>query len=143
MAGQKFWAHGTTVTIDGVDIGGLSSIGVPEETRGDVETTDNKSGGDREFLPGLRDGGTVTFEGRKIPGDLGQDRCRTNYQADAEVVEVIITLPAAATNDSTTATITFDVYVNGFGGDLPQDADEPGQWSVTMKITSKVTEAVA
>lgn len=143
MAGQAFLPHGTTVTFDGDDIGGLNSIGLPDESRGDVEVTDNDSGGSREYLPGLREPGTIALEGRIIPGDVGQDRLRTNKDTEDQPKEVVITLPASATDDSTVVTYTFDAYVSALGGDLPQDSDDPGQFTATLKVTGAVTVAVA
>jgi len=44
---SKYLPHGTTVTIGSVAIGGLISVGVPDRSRGEAETTDTGDGGDR------------------------------------------------------------------------------------------------
>lgn len=142
MAG--FWAHGTTVTVDSVAIGGLTGISLPEEARGVVETTDHDSSGDREFVAGLRDGGTITLEGRLLPEDTGQTSLRTQYATnDGSVAEIVITLPDRATATSVIATYTFDGFVTALGGSLPGDSDEPGSFSATLKVSGSVTAAVA
>ena len=142
MAGQIFVPNGTTLTFDSSDVGGLVSISLPSETKGDVETTTNDSALQRTYIPGLRDGGTVTITCRLIPGDTGQAKLRTNYAAN-EVVGAVITLPDAATTDSTVTTYTFDCYVNALGGDLPQDADDTATLTATLKVAGAVTEATA
>lgn len=143
MAGQIFVPHGTTLTFDSSDVGGLMSISLPSEVKGDVETTTNDSAFQRTYIPGLRDGGTVTVNCRLIPGDAGQAKLRTNYEANAEVVSAVITLPDQATTDSTVTTYTFDCYVNALGGDLPQDADDTAMFTATLKVAGAVTEATA
>lgn len=142
MAGQIFVPNGTTLTFDSQDVGGLVTISLPSETRGDVETTTNDSNFQRTYIGGLRDGGTVTFTCRLIPEDAGQAALRTNYGSN-ENVAVIITLPAQAHSDSDVTTYTFDAYVNALGGDLPQDADETATLTCTLKVAGAVTEATA
>lgn len=142
MAGQIFVPNGTTLTFDSQDVGGLVTIALPSETRGDVETTTNDSNFQRTYIPGLRDGGTISITCRLIPGDAGQAALRTNFGSN-EVVSGIITLPDAATTDSTVTTYTFDCYVNALGGDLPQDADDTAMLTATLKVAGAVTEATA
>lgn len=134
----KFRAHGCSVSIGGTDIGGLVTIGLPDRSKGDVEVTDGDSAGDREYLPGLREGGTVTLEYRLDPEDAGQTALETNYAGEADA-EIVITLPSDAAATSP-VTYTFDGYVNALGGDLPQDADEPGMGTASIKVAGAVTK---
>lgn len=137
---SKFAAHGASVSIAGTDIGGMVAIGLPDETRGEVETTDHNSGGDREFLPGLRDGGSISLEGHLDPEDAGQVALRTNYDATGTAA-IVITLPATAA--ATEVTYSFDAFVTAMGGDLPGDSDETGSLIATLKVSGAVTVAIA
>lgn len=143
MAGQKFIAHGASVTFASSDIGGLVSFGAPERTKGEAESTDNDSGGDREYIPGLREGGSVTFEYRFIDGDAGQDALETNYDADNAKEECVITLPSSATDGSTVVTWTFDCFVTALSVELPQTEDETVTGTATVKVDGGVTKATA
>ncbi len=140
MAGERFWAHGTTVTFDSFPVKGMVSIQGPEETNDQVEITDSDSGGDEELIPGLRRGGTVTLECRMIPGDSGQVALKESRQTQS-VAEVVITLPASATDDSDVATITFDAFVTGVNRNLPLVDNTAAGISFTLKVTGAVTEA--
>lgn len=134
MAG--FWAHGTTVSIATAAIGGLDSIQLPEQSRGDLDFTDHGSAGTMEFVPGLRDGGTLTVSGKYIPTDAGQVACRTNYAAAGTVAAIVITFPTTPVS-----TVTFDGYVNGMGGDAPYD--NKATFSASFKVAGAVTHATA
>jgi hypothetical protein len=142
MAGQKFWAHGTTVTFDSVQLEGIVSIELPDETTGEVTTTDGDSGGAAEFLPGIRDQGSVTIEMRRVPGATGQASLRTARENET-VAEMVITAPAKATTDSLVYTIVFDCYVSALGGALALVDEEAAAFSSTFRVTGDVTETVA
>lgn len=139
----KFFAHGTTVEFNSVEIGGIQTISLPSQTKGEVETTAHDSNNVREFIAGLRDSGTVTLEMRQDPDDAGQDELRSNYDASGNtLVTVVITLPSSATA-SGTATYTFDAYVQELGGDLPGDTEEAASLTATLRVSGAVTKAVA
>lgn len=135
---SKFIAHGTTVSIGGTDIGGLTSLSVPDRQKGEAESTDSSSAGDREFLPGLRDGGTVEIEYRKNVEDAGQQALETNYEADDSIEEVVITLPGTAASTSP-VTYTFDAFVTNISADLALESDETAMETATLKVTGGVT----
>lgn len=141
----KGWIpHGTTVTFASTAIGGLRSISLPDQTRGDVQTTDTNSGGTHTYAPGIREGGTITLVCLHDPEDAGQLALEANYAADGETGEVVITLPDNATASSPVTTYTFDGYVNAIGGDeYDLTADEPGLISYTIKVAGAVTKATA
>lgn len=144
MAGQKHLPHGTDVTFASAVIGGLVNVSLPESVRGEAEATDHDSGFDREWLPGLRDNGTVTLTMRRISDDAGQSALLTNAQADRVLEECVITLPTAATDDSTSTTFTFDCFVVSVDGDdYDATADEVATRSAELRVTGGVTEATA
>lgn len=135
-----FFAHGTAITVGGTAVAGLTAISLPDESKDDVETTSHDSDGDRSYLPGLRDGGTVTLEGNLLPEDAGQDALRTNYDADdGTTAAFVITLASSAA--TTAVTYSFTGYVNALGGDTP--FDDKGSFTASIKVTGTVTKAVA
>lgn len=141
MAGQRFSAHGATITVDSVNVEGLVSITLPDETVGEAEITASDSGGSREFLAGLSDNGELGLEMRYIPGATGQANLRT-LKAARTTVEIVITLPDSATDDSAVGTLTFDGYVNGIGGSLPVAEDEAAMMTASIRVSGDITEAV-
>lgn len=144
MAGQKSLPHGTTVTFASASIGGLEDVSLPDRSKGSVETTDHDSGFDRTYLPGLRDNGQVTVTCQRVDGDAGQQALEDNFEADRTTEEMVITLPAEATDDSTVATFTFDGFVLSIDGDnLPAGQDEPAMFTAVVKVTGAVTHATA
>ncbi len=140
---SKFFAHGTALSIGGSAIGSLVSIDMPERTKGDIEITDAESAGDREYIPGLREGDSITFECRREDQDVGQIALRTNYEADGTTAAIVLTLPASATSGATTITYSFTGYVNSLGGSLPQVDDDAASLTASIKVTGAVTFADA
>lgn len=138
----KFNAHGTTLEIGSVAIGGLESMGLPDQSKGEAETTDSDSAFDREFVPGLRDNGNLQVNCRLMVEDPGQDAVRANFDADAQIDTFTITLPSAAASGGT-ATYTFSGYISSLGGDLPMAADEAAMFTFSIRVTGAVTKAVA
>jgi len=61
---------GTGETFD--DIAEVLDIDGPNQTRDSIEVTSHDSGGWREFIGGLRDGGEVSFSVNLIPGESTQ-----------------------------------------------------------------------
>jgi len=142
MAGQKYSPHGTGVSVDSVDIEGITNISVGGGDVGEAETTDSDSNRVREYVAGLADSGEVTIEMRHVPGAIGQANLRT-LKASGAIVEAVITLPPAATDDSEIATLTFDCYVRSFDWELPTAEDAAGSATVVLRVTGAITEAVA
>lgn len=70
----RYLAHGAQVLIGSIPIGGLTSIGIPDRTRGEAEVTDSDSNFNKEFIGGMRDPGHVKLTFRHDPEDAGQDR---------------------------------------------------------------------
>lgn len=142
MAGQKYSAHGLTITVDSVTITGLVNVTIGGGGTGEAETTDSDSGGVREFVRGLSDSGQLSLEMRHIPGDSGQANLRTLKSAGT-TVEVEITLPTSATTDSAVGTLTFDGFVQNFDYDLPTAEDQAAMVTANIRISGDITEAVA
>lgn len=141
---SKYLPHGTTVSIGGQDIGGLIAVGPPERSRGEAETTDTGSGGDREWFPALREGGSFEMTFRHNPDDAGQQQLDTNYGKDGAnaIVEFIITLPSGATSGSGGQTYTFDGFVTAPPqGELGLVDDEVAEQTATVKVDGAVTIA--
>ena len=141
MPGIKYSPHGTTVSVDSVDVDGLTNISIGDGGVGEAETTDSDSQGVREFVAGLSDSGELTLEMRHIPGSTGQANLRT-LKASRTVVEVVVTLPDSATDNSDVGTITFDAYVRTFTYELPTAEDAAGSCTSTLRVTGAKTEAV-
>jgi|SRR5687768_10306050 len=127
-------AHGSSVLFASVLVGGLTTIGIPDESKDLMEVTSHDSGGDREYVPGLRDGGTVELTARLVPEDPGQQALWANYDADNVVEEVVIS--AAPDADSNIRTWTFNAFVTSTGGALPFDG--PGEVTFSLKIDGPV-----
>lgn len=139
----KFLPHGTTFSFNGQLVGGLIGVGFPSASKGEAETTDTDSGGDREFIAGLRDHGEVSVVVRYDPEDAGQIELEDNFDAAGlTTAQCIITLPAPATAGATTVTYTFDGWVNSSReGDLDLVADESAEVSFGVRVTGGVTKA--
>lgn len=141
---SKYLPHGTQVSIGGQAIGGLIAVGPPERSRGEAETTDTDSGGDREWFPALREGGSIELTFRHDPDDAGQQQLDTNYAASgaAAIEEIIITLPTSATSASGSQTYTFDGFVTAPPqGELGLVEDEVAEQTATIKVDGAVTIA--
>lgn len=140
---SKYLPLGTAVTIGSVDIGALMSVNLPDQTRGEAETTDTDSTA-RTFIAGLRDSGSINLTMRHDPDDAGQDALYTNYNATgaAAIEEIVITLPDTATSGSTVKTYTFDGFVSAApSGDLAMTDDATAEVTATIRIAGPVTIA--
>lgn len=140
----KYLPHGTQFSIGGQNVGGMIAVGIPERTRGEAEITDTDSGGDREWFPAIREGGSVELTFRHDPDDQGQLDLESNYDADGEnaVEEMIVTLPSDATSASGGRTYTFDGFVTSPPqGELGLVEDEVAEQTATVKVDGPVTIA--
>lgn len=135
----KYLPHGTIFSINAKAVGGLISVGIPDRTRGDAETTDSTASFNRTFLPGLRDGGSVSLTFRHDPADVGQLELETNYNTDGSgaLKTCVITLPAPGTR-----TYTFTGFVSEPPkGDIGLVDDDVAQQQATVRITGSVAIA--
>ena len=139
---SKYLPHGAQFTFGSIAIGGLITIGFPDATKEEAESTDTDSGGQREFIPGLRDFGSIELTVRHDPEDAGQDALLDNFLAVKDIEECVITLPPGATAGSVTVTYTFDGWVMaGPTGDLNLAESETAQVSFTVRCTGAVVKA--
>jgi hypothetical protein len=135
------FAHGSTFKIGATLVGKLNSISLPDRSRDESENTSHDSGGDRTYEPGLRDGGSVTLEGRLAPGDAGVLAIESNYSGDAAET-CVIELPDIITPSTGNGTrYSFSGFVTAINGDLP--FDDQGSFSVTLKVSGAVTITAA
>jgi hypothetical protein len=135
MAG--FFAHGTTVTVDSIPIGGLLDVPIPERDREEVETTAHDSDFNREYVPGLIDNGTYELPMRLIPDDPGQDRLRDAVGNPDDIFEVVVTTPER--EGMPQVFWTFMAWCKTFGGELPWENTAASR-NVVLRITGAVTE---
>ena len=135
-----FFAHGATMIFGGYAVGGLLDIPLPEEDREEVETTGQDSEFQREYVPGLKDNGTLDITMRMRPGDPGQEAMRANSQLDSEIVEVQIQLPNHVTGlGFPVLRWTFDAFVQTTGGTLFWE-NTAAERTVTLRVSGGVTE---
>jgi len=127
-------SFGVAVTIDSTAIGGLVSADI---TGGDVSfidtTTHESADGYREFVGGLKDGGTLELSGKYEIADAGQVKLRN------PAVQGLVKAAELTFSDGSTA--TFDVVVGVPSHTNPLDEDV--QWSCSCKITGNITFAAA
>lgn len=122
--------YGTTVSIGGTLIGEMMSISGPNVTADAIDvTTMSSTGGYREFIQGLKDGGELSIELKKHPGDAGQAAVYTSLNAGTADT-IILTFPT-----SMATTWTFTGITTGFEDDIPLD-DGIGM-SITFKVSGK------
>lgn len=140
----KYLPHGTAVEFDSVDVGNLLGVVPPQRSRGSAETTDADSGGVREYIAGLREGGEVTIRVRKNPDDAGQAALLANLDAapGSASAACVITTPSAS-SPSHVHSWSFDAHVIAINpGDHAQDADEVATEDYVLKVESDPTEAI-
>jgi hypothetical protein len=130
----KFWAHGTEMMVDSTPIGGMTALSLPQQSREQVELTAHDSEGWREFVDGLRDGGTVSVTCRFDPEDAGQAALLANFNTRNTMMACVVTLPDDA--GSGDFSISFDAFVLDTGGSLP--FDQAGEATFTLKIDGLV-----
>lgn len=125
-----FTGVGTVLKSGTTPIADIISIGGPGMSRDTVDvTTLGSTGGYREFITGLRDGGTLTFE--LLFSKAGYNAMKTDFESD-EPVTYTIELP-----DSDNTIIGFDGLVTDFPVTIP--LDDKVTMSVTVKITGNIS----
>lgn len=140
----KFLPMGTTFSINSKQVGGLITVGLPQQQRGTAETTDSASNFDRSFLPGIRDAGTVQLTMRYDPDDVGQLELQRNYSLNGSgaVVSCVITLPSTATPNSGGETWTFTAFVTEPPrGDMALTDDKVVEVTATLKLSGTIVIA--
>lgn len=138
----KFAAQGTSLTFNSIDIANIRNISGPDASKEEVDVTDHDSTA-REFIPGLKDYGTLTLECNYNPNDPGQQALRANFEGTSQTgVECVLTPPAAASS-SGTLTLTFNAFVQTMPTEFPGTDVAPATRTFTLRLTGAVTEAIA
>jgi predicted secreted protein len=131
----KIKSFGVTVTVATNAIGGLKSVEIPETEVTDIDvTTHDSAGGFRQFVGGLKDGGTVTLAGAYDIANAGQTYLRTAANQGAAPVAVVVTF-----SDGSKA--TFNAVVKGYGVSNPLDEDVT--FNSSLKVSGAITFAAA
>ena len=122
---------GTNPTTPSFDaIGEVFDVNPPNQQTDEVEVTHyGSTGGYREFIPGLKDGGEVSFQINWIPADP-TDIILRDLHSNGETRIHRITFP----ND---AKIEFPGWVKGFERGTPLDDRMTG--TVTVRVTGPST----
>lgn len=116
-------------------IPGCQSFTGPGKTRDTVDVTSHSStGGYREFIGGLRDGGEISCDINWLFGDPAQDALDDAFAADARTNFQMYFPMAAADNRLSFAAFVTDLSWNG-----PIDAQVTR--SLTLKVTGPITVA--
>jgi predicted secreted protein len=128
MAGIK--SFGATVKVNTILVGGLTDItpGGVDVTNIDV-TAHDSSGGWREFVGGLTDGGTLELTGNYDQDNVGQVELRDER---GEVAAIIVTFSDGSTS-------TFSAVVGGFN--LSNPLDDKIEFSCSLKVTGAIVIA--
>lgn len=121
-------------------VSGATKIGFPAPEIDEIEVTNHDStGGYREFLAGLKDAGSVDFEG-EITAETVVSGLTTLFNANT-VVSWKIEIPQQ-TGQTAGATWTFDAYLSKFGeGDA--EIDSARTYTGTLRVTGQPTYTAA
>jgi len=141
---SAIWAYGSQLQLgDGAvseaftAIAEITELTPPSETRDDIEVSNMSSAnGTREFIPGWRDPGEVTFKANWLPTNTTHDSTtglRAVYNDNLNHNWKII-LPGSV------LTISFAGHLSALETDLP--LEEQAQISGTIKVSGAITYSV-
>lgn len=133
-----YYQYVTTTTVDQT-VAEVLSLSGPTTSRDFIDVTNmDSTGGFREVILGLGDGGEVTFDINFLPTDSSHDGSTglVKLLDDAERRKWDLAFPD---NSTTPTTWTFWGYVNGF--EPSAGIDEQMKASVTIKVDGKPTFA--
>lgn len=127
---------GTLLKREGTTIAEVRSISGPSMSAETIDVTNMDSGGWREFITSLKDGGEVSFDCNFLPA------AATHVALMQDFVDSVISEYSLVWTDSGTSTWTFDGLVTSF---QPNAAiDDALTASVTIKMSGAPTiEGVA
>lgn len=132
--GASFLASDMASAPTFTEIANVTSISGPSISRETYDVTAHDStGGYREFIGGLREGGEVSFDLNFDP-EAPTHQTLIGYLGDAVARDYQVTLP----NDA--ATFDFSGFLTGWDVSLP--IDDKITAAVTFKVTSKPTLTV-
>lgn len=123
--------YSTTLMKGAVAIAELTSISGPDMSADAIDCTSHDSDDMfREFIAGIKDGGSVNIEGNAVFSDAGQIALYTDLCAGSrDEYTITYTLGAGA------PTIVFDAIVTAFSTDAPYD--DKLSFSATLKVCGK------
>jgi predicted secreted protein len=144
MTSNAFWPFGTVLQAgDGAatevftTLAEMTAIVPPQLSRDAIDVTSmQSSGGWKEFIPGLRDGGVVTLALNWLPTDATHNSTTGLLESfnDDFVHNWKIVLPDGL------ATITFAGFLTAFNTTLPMT--EESELSISIKVSGIVTVSV-
>lgn len=137
---DAFWAYGSLLQLgDGgspeafTSIAEITKLTPPNETRDAIEVTHTTStDGRREFIPGWRDSGEISFEANWLPDNSTHDQTTGLYSTfdDDALHNWRIVVPDVVQID-------FAGFITAHEPDLPME--EQAKLSGTIKISGKPT----
>lgn len=117
-------AHGTILSLDSVPVPECMDFDGPSESADQIDVTNHDSGGRREFIPGVRDGGEISFDMNWF-GDPAQVALRTLFTS-GDTGSFTLEPPDGEV-------LTFDAIVTDFSFSFP--VNEQQKASVTLKLS--------
>ena len=128
---------GTTLTRAGNAIAEITSINLPSLEQETIEVTNMGSAdGYKEYIAGLKDGGSVTIEGNFIVSDTNGQLGLIDDLNAGTLQSFVITFPAAVG-----ANWSFSALVTKFESEAPLDDKIP--FSAELKISGKPTLSIS
>lgn len=113
------------------DVANILDISGPDMTKNEIDVTAHDSPDKfMEFLGGLRDGGSVTFDINWDPAETTQQPLLADFEDDDDPRDYMITYPDTSTTE-------FSAVVTGWSTSAPVDGKLTA--SVTMKVSGKPT----
>lgn len=141
MASSAFWAFGTQLQLgDGATpeaftaIAELVDITPPTMSKDSIEVTNHSSTNKfREFIPGLKDGGSVSMKANWLPNNATHDESTGLMECFKDDVNHNwkLVLPDSL------GTISFSGHVTAFNPETPLSAQ--GSLSCTIKLSGEPT----
>ncbi len=122
-------AYGTLLKRGATTLAEVTNLSGPGLSLDPLEMTSHDSGGDREFIGGLLDGGEVTAEINFMPGNA------THKQVIADMKARTVTTWSVVFPD--TSTWSFSAFPTAFEPSAPVDGKLAA--SITLKVTGSVT----
>jgi hypothetical protein len=121
-----------------VDLGEVTSIGLPNPQQSDVEATHFASPGRaREYIPGLTDNGEISI-GINFDAGSTTDDTVNDAMAETAPIEVTVTVP---TSSGVSEKFTFPGIVKGYEKTIPIDDRQTAM--VTIRVAGAVVQAAA
>jgi predicted secreted protein len=126
--------HGAVLTIAATTIGNIISVSGPEQSRDAVDkSTMDSTNKFREFIPGMADGGEISFD-VNYDGAAGATANDLHNAFTATAAQAIV---VQINNGGTTSSWAVSGFVTGLGYAIPHD--EKVTQSVTIKAAGEPT----